>query len=808
MATTPSLTQIQAVVFGMLERGYRVIPIPRARDASVNGKRPTIKDWPNVAAGINQENFKEYFSAPCNIGLPLYGLVDLDLDSTEALSIAHLFFPATPCLWGRQSKRCSHRLYRPVGEIQHKAFPDPDKPAEDEHHMLLELRTDAGHQTVFPGSVHKSGELIEWNGTPFADPAEAPAVSLRKAGALCAVAALLARCHPSFDSSDSQIRQDYRLAVSGTLCRRLDLASAKLAWSGVLAAVGDPKWKTREQLIEDTDRDLHAGANVPGIPKLEQLIGAKRMEKILDWCAVVDPDRAVPGSSNTASTSQPTPKPTEWQEPQPIPSALSPVAELRPEMLPEAFRGFAMDIARRLPVQLDYAAIPLIGSVSAVLAPKGRVQAKRNDESFRERPILWAVPIGESGTKKTHAQDEAMAPAKEIDSELAQQFDTAEKEYAIRLEDYQTELDVWQRERRKVLHKRMSGESIDFTAPRPTEPEKPPRRQLYTNDCNAETLLQLVRDNGAVTFYRDELDKFLVQLEDPKEFRLRELLLGGHTASKGGSFRQDRKTVASTRAPEVCIGVMGSLHPVETGYYYRSVRKTKHSGDGFIQRAQLIVYPDALPEYGRRPDHREDSSAKRRVCDVVRRIAALERDSIRGVFDDAAQEEADKYEFYIRVVLKKCAKGKQDLWSHYAKYEGLFPRVAFLFAVVDLAARGHLGPGQVVIDLEHALQTKRFLNYLETHAERIYRMLVNPAHTIADALREKIEEGALPPGHTFTSRHIARRHWGAIPDDDAKLIREGLEVLSDYGWVANVSEEGKMGRPSDQWLVNPKGVKR
>ena len=49
-----------------------------------------------------------------NIGLllgePSGGLIDVDLDSTEALALAPILLPDTDCIFGRQSKQGSHRL--------------------------------------------------------------------------------------------------------------------------------------------------------------------------------------------------------------------------------------------------------------------------------------------------------------------------------------------------------------------------------------------------------------------------------------------------------------------------------------------------------------------------------------------------------------------------------------------------------------------------------------------------------------------------------------------------------------------------
>src|SRR6476659_11064309 len=82
--------------------------------------------------------------------------------------VASYLLPTTKAMCGRKSKQASHKLYRTdlaeryaKGAIQ---FHDPSNKAAGKA-MLLEVRIgggDRGAQTVFPGSVHESGEPIEW----------------------------------------------------------------------------------------------------------------------------------------------------------------------------------------------------------------------------------------------------------------------------------------------------------------------------------------------------------------------------------------------------------------------------------------------------------------------------------------------------------------------------------------------------------------------------------------------------------------------------------------------------------------------
>jgi AAA domain/Bifunctional DNA primase/polymerase, N-terminal len=140
-----------------LDRGWAVVPVD-ARD-----KSPNIHGWPELAA---QRAFTPHDFEGRNVGVvlgPVSGdLVDIDLDSAAALQLAPYFLPETRT-FGRRSKRASHWLFKAPG-----ARFDQLKFGPKERRELVEIRAQnadggCGHQSVFPGSTHESGERVEWD---------------------------------------------------------------------------------------------------------------------------------------------------------------------------------------------------------------------------------------------------------------------------------------------------------------------------------------------------------------------------------------------------------------------------------------------------------------------------------------------------------------------------------------------------------------------------------------------------------------------------------------------------------------------
>lgn len=242
-----------------LFRGWKPVPVPYRE------KRPVVLDWPN-------RDFRpEDFTTPSNIGVklgePSGWLVDVDLDSLEAVKLADAFLPVTAAVFGHKSKPRSHWLYYSEG-AKTERFQDVDGT------MLVELRSTGG-QTVFPPSVHPSGELIDW--AKDGEPARVPYPVLRQAVARLAAAALLARYWPAEGS-----RQEAALALSGGLLR--------LGWQeedirrflqAVCEGAGDEETWSRIETAKYTTRK--AGGKITGWLRLGELVGKDVVDRVLTW---------------------------------------------------------------------------------------------------------------------------------------------------------------------------------------------------------------------------------------------------------------------------------------------------------------------------------------------------------------------------------------------------------------------------------------------------------------------------------------------------------------------------------------------
>ena len=168
-------------ILGTAERytamGWAVTPV------QFRAKQPLLKNW--QSGGIPEDSLGRHFgSDPVNIGIilgePSHGLVDVDIDDPAAIPFADKILPKTDGVFGRHSMPRSHQIYKVSSPQRREAFVISGK-------TIIEVRGN-GHLTVFPGSVHPSGEFIEFENGFDGDPGQTNWDDLKNAARKIAIA--------------------------------------------------------------------------------------------------------------------------------------------------------------------------------------------------------------------------------------------------------------------------------------------------------------------------------------------------------------------------------------------------------------------------------------------------------------------------------------------------------------------------------------------------------------------------------------------------------------------------------------------
>jgi putative DNA primase/helicase len=256
-------------MLGYYDAGVRFVPIPKGK------KIPNFPNWNVVCAGWSREQFEYYLKQDFNWGiLPGNGgMVDIDLDWDTARDLAPQFLPPTKS-YGRKSSRRSHYPYKVSGEVKTRQFVSKLRYPDEEKAMICEYRAN-GH-SIFPGSVHPSGELIEWENSDVSI-AEVNAEELFRSVQLLAAASIISKAYPDGRSN----RHDIALALSGGMLRN---GYSEDEVEKVIFAVAeyrkDEEASSRLSDVRTTSARIDAGETVTGFPKLVELIGKDPVDSL------------------------------------------------------------------------------------------------------------------------------------------------------------------------------------------------------------------------------------------------------------------------------------------------------------------------------------------------------------------------------------------------------------------------------------------------------------------------------------------------------------------------------------------------
>lgn len=255
-----------------IERGWAVVPIERGEKAPKHG------GWDQER--ISRESIPSRFLPDQNIGIilgkPSNGLLDVDVDEIGVLPYMEALMPVTGGIFGRQSKPRSHWIYQLSGadEVPSTQFKHPN------FGVVLELRC-GGSQTVFPPSVHPSGEEVAWEGAGKDSLSRISKVKIEplREGASAACAAWLIGQH----WTDGQ-RDSLSAAVAGMLLRggwSEDRVNELIRVVSDVAGDADTMKKLKAYRLAEK---IHSGSgHVPGFTRLCEICGEEDGRLISSW---------------------------------------------------------------------------------------------------------------------------------------------------------------------------------------------------------------------------------------------------------------------------------------------------------------------------------------------------------------------------------------------------------------------------------------------------------------------------------------------------------------------------------------------
>lgn len=494
-----------------------------------------------------------------------------------------------------------------------------------------------------------------------------------------------------------------------------------------------------------------------------------------------------------------------WPDPLPLPGGLLPVPAFDTAMLPDAFRPWIEDVAERMQVPPEYAAVPAMIGAGSVIGNRIAIRPKARDD-WQEVPNLWGMIIGRPGVLKSPTTGQAMKP---LGALAAAAYDVWQSELAEWKAD--TDLrDLRADARKAALKQALRGNpSADVSSLRGgDDSDEPTCRRYRTNDTGYQALGELLIQNPrGLLVERDELLSLLQSLEREDASEARGFFL---TAWNGtDSYVFDRIGRGLNRhIPHNTVSLFGGTQPGKITAYVRAITHEGRGDDGLLQRFSMAVWPD-MPADWQDVDRWPDSAHRQRANDAFARLDLITADSALAEYDElsksappflrfdpAAQEAFTDWRGNLERRLRS-GEMSPHFESHLAKYRKLVPALALIMHL----ANGGVGPvGELSL-----IAALAWAEYLEGHAARIYQAGAAGDADAAKVIMRHLKAGRLES--TFTARDVLRRNWSPMGNDAAR-IKAALDLMEDCRLLRSVQQEvgAQGGRPTRHYTANPKGL--
>lgn len=496
----------------------------------------------------------------------------------------------------------------------------------------------------------------------------------------------------------------------------------------------------------------------------------------------------------------------EHPEPQPIKKPLPDVEQLDPEIIPEAFRGWLVDIAYSKQVPLDFPVATAVTLLSGLVGSRIGIKPKQYDD-WLVIPNLWGMLVGSPSMMKSPVINDVSKPIKKLEIEAEKAFKSQMQAFSVNAEIRKIDIDIAKKELRKkpelkeVLTNLMSDEATE-----------PTQKRYIANDATIEKLGVILNDNPAgITIVRDELAGLLASWERSGHEQDRAFYLEAWNGN--GSMQVDRIGRASLFVPNLCLSIFGGIQPSKLAGYFHNVVNS-FGNDGMIQRFQLMVYPDSLPNW-EYVDKYADKDAKTKAYRVFEQLAMFDPTSL--ACDDKFEEqpymrfkaEAQPiFRDWLESLETKLRSNElpQLLEEHLGKYRSLVPSLALIFHLVDYASLTANESAKIElckqgVSADALKKAIKYSHYLESHARRIYKTMSDSGQQGTYQLSKRIAEGLLSDG--FTVRDIQQKGWHLLGDNTT--IKTAIEKLLDANWLTEYQPQPTGGRPAaSKYYINPR----
>lgn len=487
-------------------------------------------------------------------------------------------------------------------------------------------------------------------------------------------------------------------------------------------------------------------------------------------------------------------------DPEPIEEVLTKILPCPLETLPIEVVKWIQGFALQMQVSEDYLAAPLLVYLGSLIGRKRGLRLRQGTD-WIEYPNLWGMLIGRPSMMKSPAMNAMRRPLLALAERAFKKYQTAMEQHELALEAWRINKKAREEVRKKDVKKAIEASNSYTISPKyqiENAPKMPIRKRYKTEDSTTEKLGELLIDNPqGLLIFRDELAGWLSSFNKPGRENDRQFFLESWSGNQ--DFDVDRIGRGSLHIPALCLSIFGSIQPGPLSQYIRSAVKGGIGDDGFIQRFQIMVWPDAQPDW----ELVNGISIPELEIPIYQIFDCL--DSL--TFDPADQpiildfsSEAQKlFDCWQESYEKRLRAGNlpPHMEAHLTKYKKLLPAICLILEHLKEAINDVHPTTITAKTLEAAIN---WLDYFESHACRIYGSSANAIQKTANELIERLRAGEIK--EPFTVRDVYYgRHWSGLANTEQ--VEEVLEYLEEKHYLVSKSVKTD-GRPKQMFWVNPK----
>jgi len=483
---------------------------------------------------------------------------------------------------------------------------------------------------------------------------------------------------------------------------------------------------------------------------------------------------------------------------EPMSEEIPKVKECPSHIFPDEVRCWIEEHGQLMQVPLDYLVIPLIIYMGTVIGRKRGVQVR---QGWTEFPNLWGMLIGNPALMKSPAMKAMQMPLKQLIERGQKKFYESNAIYTKDLKKWNLlkkgQEDACKQNLQKKLPAGISSlnDIADFSIP--PEPIRPILKRYRTDDATIQKIGELLIENPqGLLLFRDELPGWLSGFQKKGREDERQFFLESWNGNQ--DFYVDRIGRGSIYIPALCMSILGSIQPDPLKRYVQAAVQGGSDNDGFIQRFQLMVWPEVTRAWQLLSitPSKEYTERVIRIFDYLDKLTFEEDKPVLLPFSSAAQEAFDQWQYTLENRLRS-GELPPYLQAHLAKYKKLVPALGL---ILELLRSGYEEKTSYTIR-ESALEGALFLaDYLESHAIKVYTS-GNSTKVLerAKTLIRMIKAGKI--NVPFRARDVYQgHHWSGLKD--VKEVQEVLDYLCDRNYLA--TEVFKTpGRSTTQYWVNP-----